>query len=72
MLDSTELLELAIKNTRPGMSTDAIRKDIEDPPLGRWRAWGNTLPDALFEIWDELSLDARIVAFWMAERAASE
>ena len=59
------LLEMA--NARAIHSIDWARKEIAGPPLGDSLSWTSAIPTDLLAVWGQLSLEAQIVAYWVAE-----
>jgi hypothetical protein len=66
MLDNDALLELVHDNSNPCGDIEFIKQHIDSPPFGHCFEWTNFMPRALWEIWDQLSLEAKTVAFWVA------
>jgi hypothetical protein len=66
MLDINTLIELAHDNSNPCGDMEFIRQNIDNPPFGHTFEWTDFVPRAMREIWNSLSLEARITAFWVA------
>jgi hypothetical protein len=67
-LVTEKLLALAVEQT--GMSRDAVLEAIAEPhwsiaAIGK-HAWTRAVPDSIADLWDELHLEGRLLAFNMA------
>lgn len=67
-MNEQTLLDLALTSTKPTHTDDWIRWELDEPPTDDRGSWASVLPTDLIAIWNDLSPEARIVAFWVAYR----
>jgi hypothetical protein len=68
-----ELRELSTPNI--GGSFDAAMKELNNPELSNKWCWGtdweDCVPTPIFDVWEQLSVETRYVAWAIAEAAAN-
>jgi hypothetical protein len=67
MIDRSELFDIAIASAKPTHSDEWVRNELSNPPTWDRFSWAANLPDELLSLWDDLTDESRIVAFWIAQ-----